>query len=70
MRSQKLQTILIPKSKMSMKKAEKWILDHNFIFKKIDITSNYYRFRQFRPKKNAIYHSITLPNGVIFVYSN
>jgi hypothetical protein len=48
-----IQSVLIPKSKYSLSEAKKWIKDNGFRLtfhgKKVDITKNYYRFRQKSP---------------------
>lgn len=61
-----VQSVLIPKKKFSKKEAINYIKKH-FQFKKIDEKPNYYRFRQFDPKKHAHYFSKKLKNGVILV---
>jgi len=61
-----VQSVLIPKKKFSKKEAIKYIIKH-FQFKKIDEKTNYYRFRQHKPKKHAHYFSKRLKNGVILV---
>jgi len=61
-----IQSILVPKKYFTQKQAIKYIKEH-FKFKKIDETTKYYRFRQFRPNKNSDYISKKLNNGVILV---
>ena len=63
----KLQTVLIPKNKFNIIQAINWILKHKLIITKIDITKNYYRFRQSQPCKTCAYYSFKLPNDIIFV---
>lgn len=46
-----VQSVLIPKNKFTLEKAKKYIKDNNYKLKKIDITNNYYRFRQEDPEK-------------------
>jgi len=61
-----VQSVLIPKKKFSKKEAIKYIKKH-FHYKKIDEKTNYYRFRQYKPRKHAEYFSKKLKNGVILV---
>lgn len=61
-----VQSILIPKKKFSRSQAIDYIKKH-FQYKKIDEKRNYYRFRQFNPKKNSHYSSKKLKNGIILV---
>ena len=66
-----IQTILIPKNKFSLKEAEKWIVKNkykkSFYGKKVDITENYFRFRQESPLKFKNYYAKRLKNGIIIV---
>lgn len=62
-----VQSIVFPKSKFSQREAIKWIYEHKYEVHKIDITPNFYRFRQHEPSPGAKYISKTLPNGVILV---
>ena len=60
-----LQTILIPK-KFGLRRAISWV-DKHAIVKKVDITNNYYRFRQSNPKKGK-YYTKKLQNGIQLVF--
>ena len=62
-----IQSVMIPKKGFSYGKAKKWIIKHGFHIKRVDITVNYYRFRQKEPKKGAIYRIKELENGIMFV---
>lgn len=64
-----VQSVLIPKDKYSKKEANKWIKNNGYIIKKIDITNNYYRYRQMEPElliKDS-YRTKTLNNGIILI---
>ena len=67
-----LQTILIPKNNFTLEEAKKWIKDHKYRLsfggKSVHITSHFYRFRQASFKKNANYHTLTIRNGIRFVF--
>jgi len=63
----KIQTVLIPKEDFTLKEALQWLDDHNYPHKKVDITEDFYRFRQMTPMKGGRYETKTLPNGVEIV---
>lgn len=69
-----LQTVLIPKDKYTLEEAETWIKQNNykvsFYGKKVDITENFYRFRQASPRKfiKNSYRTKKLENGVQIVF--
>lgn len=64
-----IQSVLIPKKNFTFQKAKKYIRDNNYIFKKVDITPNFFRFRQLEPElfDNKSYITKTLDNGVLLV---
>lgn len=57
-----IQSVLIPKSNYTKAQAKAWILKHNFkssfYGKPVDETTNYYRYRQAKPRrtKNTTYY--------------
>ncbi len=61
-----VQSVLIPK-KFTLKKALSWMLENGYIIKKIDVTSNYYRFRQVSPDDSKNYYTQSLKNGIKLV---
>jgi hypothetical protein len=63
----KIQTVLIPKEYFTLQEALAWLDDHNYARKKVDITEDFYRFRQMTPMKGGRYETKTLPNGVEIV---
>ena len=63
----KIQTVLIPKEDFTLLEALQWLDDHNYAHKKVDITENFWRFRQMTPAKGGRYETKTLPNGVEIV---
>lgn len=78
----KIQSVLIPKSKsksklhavnfpkdgFTLKQSHKWLLDHDFkLPKKVDETTNFFRYRQKLPDKRYTYTTKILPNGVELV---
>lgn len=64
-----VQSVLIPKKNFTFQKAKKYIRDNNYIFKKVDIAPNYYRFRQVEPElfNDKTYFTKTLNDGVLLV---
>lgn len=64
----KVQAILFPKKKFTIKKAEKWLKDSNYIpIKKVHETLNFYRYRLLEPNKKFKYITKKLSNGVDLV---
>jgi hypothetical protein len=63
-----LQTILIPRSKFSLSDAVVWMKEHNYEHHKVDITGNFYRFRQVAPEHYGRYYTVKLPNGIELVH--
>jgi hypothetical protein len=61
----KVQTVLIPES-WSLKEAKGWLAAHKYKHSKVDITENFYRFRQ-RPPGGGKYYTVSLANGVELV---
>jgi hypothetical protein len=56
-----VQTVLVPRDIGSdLKTITAWLLAHGYVVKKVDITDNYYRFRQFNPRPADIYRSTKL----------
>ncbi len=69
--SSKIQSILIPKNKFSLQRANSWITKHGFKLKfgtkPVHITTNYYRYRQASPSKSKTYRIKRLPDNVEIV---
>jgi hypothetical protein len=65
-----IQSILFERSIWNLKNAKIWLLKHNyktnFYGKQVDITPNYFRFRQTAPKY-ATYKTKSLNNGIILI---
>ncbi len=62
-----LETILVPRKKFSLADAVRWVADHKHSHHKVDVTGNFYRFRQHAPAHHGRYYTTTLPNGVELV---
>jgi len=62
-----LQTIIFPKKHFTKQDAFLWLMNHGHKFTDIDITDNFYRFRQQTPRKGR-YYTKTLPNHIELVY--
>jgi hypothetical protein len=63
----RVQSVLIPVKKFSLKEATDWLLEHKYRLRKVDVTDEYYRFRQSEPSRGS-YHTKVLPNGVRLVF--
>jgi hypothetical protein len=47
--SSAVQSVLFDKSQWTISQAKRWLLDHDFVYKKVDVTDKYIRFRQISP---------------------
>lgn len=65
-----VQSVLIPKDKFTLQEAKKFIKDNGYKLtyygKSVDITRNYYRYRQRKPTGHSYYIS-TIKGGVKLV---
>ncbi len=62
-----IQSIIFDKNLWSVKKAKEWLRNHDYIYPKIDETSDFYRFRQKVPDKNHRYRTINIGKGIEFI---
>jgi hypothetical protein len=62
-----VQSVLFDKSKYTPEEAVIWLARHGFKLRKIDITENLLRFRQFDPRPDRQYRIKKLNKGVSFV---
>ncbi|MFA6569919.1 MAG: hypothetical protein WCT77_01645 [Bacteroidota bacterium] len=62
----KIQTVLIDKNNFRLSGARKWLKEHDFKYKGVDETDNYYRFRQIEPSEfnKDSFRTIELTDGV------
>jgi hypothetical protein len=51
----KVQSVILAKNQWSKSDADKWVEKKKFKVKKVDETSNFYRYRQTEPKKSKNY---------------
>ncbi len=65
-----VQSVLIPRNKFSLLSAKEWLMNNNYKLKKIDVTENFFRFRQYSPSRAKTFRMKTLPNDVKLVLSN
>ena len=65
----KIQSIIIPKKLFSYPAAVKWVNSHDFEIGRVDETIDFWRFRQHKPPKNAVYSTKILNNNVGLVMS-
>jgi hypothetical protein len=66
MSDKNVQSILIS-VKFGLDEAIKYVLNANHKVKKIDITDNYFRFRQFNPKKSDRYITKEILPGIKYI---
>lgn len=64
---QQTQSVLIPRNRFSLSTAKDWLVKNNYKLKKVDITSNFFRFRQVAPSQIGNYYMKNLDNGVKLV---
>lgn len=66
-----IQSVIFPKEKFDQKKAEEWLQSHKFrtTFRKkgVDITENFYRYRQKDPNQFIRFRTLVLNNGIQFI---
>jgi hypothetical protein len=62
-----VQTVLFPREAFTVETAVQWLKDHHYRHLKVDITDDFYRFRQMTPMKGGRYATVTLPNEVELV---
>ncbi len=61
-----IQTIVFPKDKWTLRRARRWLADHDFTQEKLDETENAYRFRQLPPGQFARIRPLCLmPQGAM-----
>jgi hypothetical protein len=63
----KIQSVIIDKRIFTKRRADNYIKKNNYVNKKVDITKNFYRYRQFEPRKTYKYRMKDLGNGVKLV---
>lgn len=64
-----IQSIIFNRKYWNITDAIKWLIKHKYKVIKIDITKNYYRFRQNEPNKKNKYYTISLKNNVKLIYN-
>lgn len=62
-----VETILFNRRLWTIPLAESWLRRHKYKYGKVDITTNFFRFRQRTPKRGAHYYTVKLPNGIHLV---
>jgi hypothetical protein len=63
----KVQSVLLSRSLFTLSGARKWIHEHGFKDLKVDVTKNYYRFRQISPSPRYKYRIKQVAPGIKFV---
>lgn len=64
-----IQSIIFDRNYWNITDAIKWLIKHKYKVAKIDITKNYYRFRQNKPNNKKKYYTISLKNNVKLIYN-
>jgi hypothetical protein len=60
----KIQSILFSKDYYTKKNAISWLKSHGYKYNKIDVTEDFYRARQFPPRKDKKYRKLTPTPGL------
>lgn len=63
----RIQSVIIDKRIFTKRRADNYIKKNNYKNQKVDITKNFYRYRQLPPKDNYKYRMKDLNNGVKLV---
>lgn len=63
-----VQTVLVPR-RYSLVRARELVRSYGLIPKKVDVTPNFYRFRQFDPRPGDRYHTLKMGDGVELVFA-
>lgn len=66
-KSKNVQSVIIDKRFYSLQQAVNYIVQHGYKLEKVDETKNFYRFRQFSPKKYDKYFVKDLKNNIKLV---
>jgi hypothetical protein len=73
----RIQSVLFEKELFSLEQAVAYLVRHNMITKKVDITDKYYRFRQISPetlKRQGLnkFRTVHIKDGIEYIigYSN
>jgi hypothetical protein len=68
MQSSIVQSILFHRSLYTLNQARNWLIRHRFKSNKLDITTNYFRFRQHEPSSRYRYRIKQIAPGILFVF--
>jgi hypothetical protein len=68
-RSSEIQSVLFDRDYFTLKSAIKWLKDHGFVHEKLHKTKKYYRFRQFKPRRDREHRTIApkYKKGIKFI---
>jgi hypothetical protein len=69
MQSSIVQSIMFHRKFFTTDQARHWLIHHKFKANKVDITKNYYRFRQHEPSKKYYYRVKEVSPGILFVFA-
>jgi hypothetical protein len=68
MQSSIVQSILFHRSLYTLNQAREWLICHRFKSNNLDITTNYFRFRQREPSSRYRYRIKQIAPGILFVF--
>lgn len=63
----KIQSVLFNKKYYTLKNSRKWLKHNDLKYDDLDITDNFYRFRQMNPKKNKKYYTFHVTTGIMYI---
>lgn len=69
MQSSIVQSIMFHRKFFTTDQARHWLIHHKFKANKVDITKNYYRFRQHKPSKRYYYRVKEVTPGILFAFA-
>lgn len=65
-----LQSVLFNKKYYNLSKSINYLKRMGLKYDKVDITNNFYRFRQKTPKKNKKYYTLPIDKGILYILFN
>jgi hypothetical protein len=59
-----IQSVMFDKKIWGIPQAVEWLINKGYVFSKVDVGKNYYRFRQLKPSKKDKYITRKLKDGI------
>jgi hypothetical protein len=63
-----VQSILFHRSLYTLNQAREWLTRHRYKSNNLDITNNYFRFRQHEPSSRYRYRIKQIAPGILFIF--